>query len=112
MALAFIERLARFARHAAAFASYEVALEVVAGRAELPASELRRCQGRRSDDHLRSKRQAIYLAVMSGHSRRAVARAAGLSAESVCRYCHEVEQARDDAQFDRLLEQLELEMMP
>jgi hypothetical protein len=112
MAVAFIERLARFARHAAAFATYEVALELVAMRADLPVSELRRAQRRWGRGYTRSKRQAIYLAVMSGHSRRAVARVAGLSAESVSRYCHEVEDERDDEQLDRLLEELELEMTP
>jgi hypothetical protein len=107
---AIFKRLARNARNLAAIADYEVALEVVALRARVPLSDLRRRRVWRQGLG-RLKRLAIYLAVMNGHSRRDVARAAGVSAELVARYCHHIEEARDDVGFDRVLDEMELEMM-
>lgn len=102
-------RLARFARHLAASAAYQASLEVVALRAGISASVLRQRYPRQGLGRL--KRLAIYLAVMNGHSRRAVARVAGVSPELVARYCQLIEDARDDARFDRTLDELELEMI-
>jgi hypothetical protein len=102
------QRLADAARSLAAAASYEAAVEVVALRWRVPAAELRRrCQ--RRPDYVNLKRQALYLAVMRGHSRRRIAEITGLSHEAVARACRTIEEARDDPQLDRLLDELELE---
>src|SRR5262245_44085061 len=107
---AILKRLTRYARRLAAIGAYEVALEVVALRACVPTCDLRRRKTwRLGVGDL--KRHAIYLAVMNGHSRRDVARAAGVSPELVARYCHQIEEARDDSGVDRMLDELELEMM-
>jgi DNA invertase Pin-like site-specific DNA recombinase len=106
---ALYARLARFARNLAASAAYELALQVVARRAGVPVAELRRrCHGRPLIGNL--KRQAVYLTVMAGHSRREIARVTGLSPELVARYCRAIEEARDDPAMDRVLDELELEM--
>lgn len=109
--MAFLMRLARFARSLAATSSYELALAVVARRAGVSVDWLKKRRVKRPPwGHL--KRQAVYLAVMTGHSRRAIGRAAGLSPEQVANYCERIEAARDDAQLDRVLDELELEMTP
>lgn len=106
---ALIARLATRARNMAATATYELALEVVAKRWRVPVTELRRRGGRRPG--LKSLRcQALYLAVMYGHSRRWIARVSGLSPEAVARACREIEEARDDRDLDRVLDELELRM--
>jgi hypothetical protein len=107
---AFYARLARRARDVAAAAAVELALEVVAWRSGVPAAALRRRYPRPAHQGLRQ--QAIYLAVITGHPRRDIARAVGLSPEIVARHCRVVEERRDDAALDRLLDELELEMMP
>jgi hypothetical protein len=110
MAAAIFARLFRFMRHLAARASYEAALTVVAKRAKVPVRKLRRRYVPASA--FAPKRRAVYLTVMHGHSRRDVARAAGLSHEQVARYCQMTEEERDDARLDRILDELELELMP
>lgn len=107
MARAMI-RLARLARRFAARAQFELALEMVALRFGVSGAELRRrCLRRPGMVNIR--RQALYLAVMSGHSRRAIADATGLSAEAVARACRVIEDARDDPELDRALDELELD---
>jgi hypothetical protein len=106
---ALYDRLARFVRRFAASAAYQLTLEVVARRNGVPVDVLRRRCGRRPD-RANLKRQAIYLAVMAGHSRRQIAEAAGVSPEIVARYCRAIEEARDDPALDRVLDELELEM--
>lgn len=106
---AFFAKLARTARTMAVTGAYEVAVEAVALRYRVPAAELRRrCQ--RRPDYVNLKRQALYLVVMGGHSRRAVAKVAKLSPEAVARACRDVEEERDDPEIDRLLDELELRM--
>lgn len=106
---ALYDRLARFVRRLAASAAYELALQVVARRKGVPVGELRRRCNRRPD-MANLKRQAVYLAVMAGHSRRQIAQVAGVSPELVARYCRAIEEARDDPALDRVLDELELEM--
>lgn len=101
-------RLTEMARTLAATAAYETAVEVVAVRWQVPPGELRRrCQHR--PDLINLKRQALYLAVISGHSRRRIAKVSGLSPELVARACRSIEEARDDSDLDRALDELELE---
>lgn len=104
---AILSRLTNAAITMAATAAYEVAVEAVALRRGVPAAELRRrCQ--RRPDLVNLKRQALYLAVIGGHSRRAIAKIAKLSPEAVARACRDIEEARDDAELDRVLDELEL----
>lgn len=101
-------RLAEIARVLAATAAYEAAVAAVALRWRVPAHELRRrCQ--RRPDLVNLKRQALYLAVMGGHSRRQIARITHLSPEAVARACRNIEEARDDPALDRLLDELEIQ---
>jgi hypothetical protein len=102
-------RLAKRARNMAATASYQAALEAVALQYRVPVAELRRHGGRRPG--LKGLRcQALYLAVMHGHSRRWIAEVSGLSPEAVARACRAIEDARDDQDLDRVLDELELRM--
>jgi hypothetical protein len=105
--VALLSKLTVIARTMAATASYEVAVEAVALRWGVPAAELRRRCQRRSD-FVNLKRQALYLAVIGGHSRRSIARVSGLSPEAVARACRDIEDARDDPDLDRVLDELEL----
>ena len=107
--VAIFSRLARTARTMAVTGAYEAAVTAVALRYGVPAAELRRrCQ--RRPDYVNLKRQALYLAVIGGHSRREVARVSNLSPEAVARACRDVEEARDNPDIDRLLDELELIM--
>jgi hypothetical protein len=66
------------------------------------------------DERRRSpaRRVALYVVcTVHGHARRSVARAAGLSAEAVAKACREIEAMRDDAAFDRMLDEIELFLM-
>jgi hypothetical protein len=102
------DRLAEIARVFAATADYETAVESVAKALKVPTAELRRrCQ--RRPDLVNLKRQVLYLAVMRGHSRRRIGKITGLSHEAVARACRVIEDARDDPELDRLLDELELE---
>lgn len=108
---AFFSRLAKQAQTMATTAVYELSVEAVALRYGVAATELRRrCQ--RRPELVSLKRQALYLAVMGGHSRRSVATVSRQSPEAVARACRDVEELRDDPELDRLLDELELRMRP
>jgi chromosomal replication initiation ATPase DnaA len=81
---------------------------LVARHWQVPPESLRRRYMRGAV--VRQKRQAIYLAVISGHSVRQIGRISGHSHETVARSCRDVEDARDDAELDRVLDELELQM--
>ena len=90
-------------------AALEVGLSAVARREGLPVAVLRASRRR---DHVALRRQAIYIAVTHfGRSARSVARAAGMHHRAVQKALRDVEDARDDEGFERLMDELEIECM-
>jgi len=87
----------------------ELALSAVARREGLSADDLRSGRGWRMAG---LRRQALYIAVTHfNRPARSVARAAGLSHEAVRKACRLVEQRREDASFERRMDELEIECM-
>jgi hypothetical protein len=111
MSSALFDRLAAAARQTAAAAAYETTLNTVARRRELPLDALRRLAAR-PVAAARGRQEAVYLAVTHfGIGVRAVARVSGLSAPKCSRACKAVESRRDDAGYDRELDEMQLELM-
>ena len=109
--MATLARYAADADRLRSMAAYRAALTVISMREKVPPRDLAKRFACRRHAQLRGR--ALYLAVVTyGVSARAVAHAAGLSHELVARACRAIEDKRDDPEMDRLLDELQLELMP
>ena len=125
--MSMISRLAARAERAVSQLSLEASVHVVAARRGLTPDAVRQAVGagevvrdatsgrlsRKPGDDMRAKQEALYLTVTHfGRPVRSVARAAGLSAPAVLKAVRAVEDRRDEGGMDRILDELELELMP
>ncbi len=106
-----LQRLARRAETFAAMAAYEAAIAVISRRRGVSPEAVRRVAAR-PQAAARARQEAIYLAsVRFDLPIRALARAANLDVAACSRACRKVELRREDRDYDRILDELELELM-
>lgn len=106
-----LQRLARRAETFAALAAYEAAIAVISRRRGVPPDVVRRVAARPLAAS-RARQEAIYLALVRFEvPLRVLARAANLDVAACSRACRKVELRREDRDYDRILDELELELM-
>ena len=118
MSSAVFRRLARDAERFANRLPFDAALSVVAADAGIADANIDsvRSAGRHAKraapDRPAVFREALYLTVTRfSKEQRALSRAIGISAQAVNQALIEVERRREDASYDRILDELELKLM-
>lgn len=120
MSAEFFRRLSRTAEVFVTRCSFEASLTIAAQAHDLDVADLRAAPDPNAVryDHgdarriSQARREALYMTVVHfGRSRRSVKRATGLSHQAVMKSLAAVEERREDPRFDRMLDEIELELM-